>query len=49
MSGDEFAAEDDFTAREDEHEARMRFYDFLRSPRAAAVFEKYGFTWLAGK
>jgi molybdate transport system substrate-binding protein len=29
-------------------ESARRFYDFLRSPRAAEVFKKYGFTWLAG-
>jgi molybdate transport system substrate-binding protein len=25
-----------------------RFYDFLRSPQAAKVFQKHGFTWLGG-
>ena len=31
------------------HPAARRFYEFLQSPRAAAVFQKYGFTRLTGK
>jgi hypothetical protein len=30
-------------------EPAPRFHERLRSPRAKEVFEKYGFTWLAGQ